>query len=270
MTVPGEKDDTDLRPLDIAGARILIVNDDGIEARGLKELERLAATFGGEVWTVAPADGRSAASAQVSINREIQIVELVERRYAVTGSPADSTIAALQVVMRDNPPDLVLSGINHGSNLGEDIHFSGTVGAASAAAAAGIPAIALSLGGHTDFSNPAAFDNVHRRGAEIVTRLCGHGFKPGLVYNVNFPTRLKAPDGPALFRPHAPARGTTFRLKRRDDRDSNHYRVSHHEDRPTAEVPDDYTGVLDGHIVVTPLSLDRSEYHVLNTLGEAV
>ncbi len=125
--------------------RILITNDDGIASRGLETLERVAAGFG-EVWTVAPDRDKSGISHAISLHSPLRVHGVGERRYTVeNGSPCDCVYMALHHVMRDAPPDLVLSGINPGPNLGWDVLYSGTAAGAREGVLQGIPGLALSL-----------------------------------------------------------------------------------------------------------------------------
>ncbi|HBM14089.1 MAG TPA: hypothetical protein DD390_15455, partial [Rhodospirillaceae bacterium] len=151
----------DLRSVDLPTARVLLTNDDGIDAAGFAVLEEIIRPMVGELWVCAPAEGHSGASAMVSLRREIEVQERGLRRYAVTGRTADTVLAALRLVMKDAPPDLVLSGINHGLNIGVDLIYSGTVGAAISAAANGVPAVAFSadhVSGHP--VEPHTWDDV--------------------------------------------------------------------------------------------------------------
>jgi len=127
--------------------RILITNDDGINAPGLEVMQAIADELAGpdgEVWTVAPAFEQSGVAHCISFTHPMMISELAPRRFAAQGSPADCVLAALHDVMKDTPPDLVLSGVNRGNNAAENAVYSGTVGAAMEAALQGLPAIALS------------------------------------------------------------------------------------------------------------------------------
>lgn len=179
-----------------AAMRILITNDDGINAPGLQVLAEIAADLAGprgEVWTVAPAFEQSGVGHCISYAHPTMIARLSERRYAAEGSPADCVLAAVADVMAESPPDLVLSGVNRGNNSGENAMYSGTIGGAMEAALQDLPAIALSqyLGPRTaDLADP--FDAARKHGAAIVRRLLDHGdwtsdedFR--LFYNVNFP-----------------------------------------------------------------------------------
>lgn len=176
--------------------RILVTNDDGINAPGLAVLERVAQAVAGpdgEVWIVAPAFEQSGVAHAISYTHPTMIAEMGPRRFAAEGSPADCVLAGLFDVMTDARPDLVLSGVNRGNNAGENVVYSGTVGGAMEAALQGLPAIALS-----QFYGPAnaglddPFEAAAAHGAETVQRLleCGEwdaGSEYRLFYNVNFP-----------------------------------------------------------------------------------
>ena len=130
--------------VDLAQARILISNDDGIHAPGLKVLERVARRLAKEVWVVAPETEQSAASHSLTMRRPLYLRQVGRRRYTVDGTPTDCVLIAIHQVMKDRLPDLVLSGVNHGGNLGEDATYSGTVAAAMEGTLLGIRAMALS------------------------------------------------------------------------------------------------------------------------------
>ncbi|MEA5162420.1 5'/3'-nucleotidase SurE [Cereibacter johrii] len=175
--------------------RILITNDDGINAPGLEVLEQIALELAGpegEVWTVAPAFEQSGVSHAISYTHPMMIAKLGPRRYATEGSPADCVLAALYDVLQGARPDLVLSGVNRGNNSAENVLYSGTVGGALEAALQGLPAIALSqfLGPETEgLADP--FECARTHGARIVRLLLERGLWDGedyrLFYNVNFP-----------------------------------------------------------------------------------
>ncbi len=128
----------------LGDCRILLSNDDGITAPGMATLERIASRLSDDVWVVAPATEQSGAGHSLTIHHPLRPVKLSERRFTVSGTPTDSVMVAVNHIMKDHPPDLVLSGVNFGGNLGEDVHYSGTVAAAMEGTLLGIPAIALS------------------------------------------------------------------------------------------------------------------------------
>ncbi len=176
--------------------RILITNDDGINAPGLEALADIAAEVAGpdgEVWTVAPAFEQSGVAHCISYVHPTLIAEMGPRRFAAEGTPADCVLAAIADVMKDTPPDLVLSGVNRGNNSGENVMYSGTIGGAMEAALQGLPAIALSqyMGQRTaGLEDPFQAARVH--GPRLIRQLLEHGdwtsdedFR--LFYNINFP-----------------------------------------------------------------------------------
>ncbi|WP_116132099.1 5'/3'-nucleotidase SurE [Tropicimonas sp. IMCC34043] len=176
--------------------RILITNDDGINAPGLEILQSIAEQIAGpegEVWTVAPAFEQSGVGHCVSYVHPTMIAQLGERRFAAEGSPADCVMAGIYYVLKGDVPDLVLSGVNRGNNSGENTVYSGTIGGAMEAALQGVPAIALSQyfgPGNVGLDDP--FEAAAATGADLVRRLLDHaawdsdgGYN--LFYNVNFP-----------------------------------------------------------------------------------
>lgn len=202
--------------------RILITNDDGINAPGLVALHEIATEVagpGGEVWTVAPAFEQSGVAHCISYVHPTLIAEMGPRRFAAEGSPADCVLAAVGDVMRDNPPDLVLSGVNRGNNSGENVMYSGTVGGAMEAALQGLPAIALSqyMGSRTAaLADPFECARIH--GPRLIRRLLDHGdwtsdadFR--LFYNLNFPACDAASVKGTRVAPQGRRRGVRFEIE---------------------------------------------------------
>jgi 5'-nucleotidase len=166
--------------------RILLSNDDGIQAPGLAALEKALQGLG-ELWVVAPAEPQSAKSHALTLHKSVKISQHGTRRFAVRGTPVDSVYAGIHRLL-PGPPDLVVSGINRGANIGEDVHYSGTVGAAREAVLQGYPAIAVSL--HVDFAHPieshnwkTAGEQVRRLAEEVIQR----GLAPNCLLNLNVP-----------------------------------------------------------------------------------
>ena len=131
-------------PLDLKGARILIANDDGIHSAGIKLLETIARTLSDDVWVCAPETEQSGASHSLTIHRPLRAKKYDDRHYSVDGTPTDCVMLAMNHVLKDRRPDLVLSGINHGANIGDDVTYSGTIAAAMEATLLGLRAIAIS------------------------------------------------------------------------------------------------------------------------------
>jgi len=165
--------------------RVLVTNDDGIHAPGLKVLEHAAGELAHEVWTVAPEVNHSGAGHSLTIKRPLRCHEVSERRYAVDGTPTDCVLLALQWLL-PGPVDLVLSGVNRGGNLGEDVTYSGTVAAAMEATLLDVPAIAFSQcfrAGH-----PVKWAAAERHTPTVVRKLRAAGWPKGVLINVTSPT----------------------------------------------------------------------------------
>lgn len=175
--------------------RILITNDDGINAPGLEVMHENATDLAGpsgEVWTVAPAFEQSGVGHCISYTRPMMISEMSDRRFAAEGSPADCVLAGIHDVMKDAPPDLVLSGVNRGNNSAENAVYSGTVGAAMEAALQGVPAVALSqYYGPDNRDLDDTFEAARVHGVETLRTLLDKGVWTkddyGIFYNINFP-----------------------------------------------------------------------------------
>ena len=171
--------------LNLKNSRVLICNDDGINAPGLNILEKVISELVREVWVVAPETEQSATSHSITLRQPLRIRKVASRRFAVNGTPVDSVLLALVQLMKNNPPDIVISGINRGANLGEDVIYSGTVGAAMEGTLMGLPAIALSQV-TTDFS-PVKWPTVKKWLPKVLKGLDKFAFPPSVLLNINFP-----------------------------------------------------------------------------------
>lgn len=171
-------------PFDLKKARILVSNDDGIHAPGLKVLEKIAKSLSPDVWVVAPESEHSGASHSLTLRRPLQISKVGPRKFAISGTPSDCTLIAVNHLLKDRRPDIVLSGINRGGNLGEDVLYSGTVAAAMEGAMLGIPAIAFSqvrLKDKLHWETAAAF------APKVIRKLTSVAWPKGVLMSVNFP-----------------------------------------------------------------------------------
>ncbi|HEU0223765.1 MAG TPA: 5'/3'-nucleotidase SurE [Paracoccaceae bacterium] len=255
--------------------RILITNDDGISAPGLAVAEAIAAEVAGEageVWVVAPVFEQSGVAHCVSYIRPMRLEPLGPRRVAVEGSPADCVMAALYEIMKGNPPDLVLSGVNRGHNVGEDTLYSGTVGGAMEGALQGLRAIALSqFYGAGTAGDPFGAARAH--GADVVRRILAaniwEAHRYGVFYNVNFPAR-----------PPAEVRG--IRATRQGHRPKPLFGVAPQiapnrrtylwlastEGNEAADPGTDAREGADGYVTVTPLRADLTADDLVGPLGE--
>lgn len=170
------------RPEDM---RILLSNDDGVRAPGMKVLERIARKLTKDVWIVAPENEQSGAGHSLTFRMPLFISRLAPRRYSVAGTPTDAVLLGIQEVMKDRPPDLVLSGVNRGENMGDHITYSGTVSAAMEGALLGIPSVALSQQ-LTDWRR-VHWPTAEKWGPEVLRKLISVSWRTRTLMNVNFP-----------------------------------------------------------------------------------
>lgn len=255
--------------------RILITNDDGINAPGLEVLHRIATEIagpGGEVWTVAPAFEQSGVAHCISYTHPTMIAELAPRRFAAEGSPADCVLAGLFHVMKDRRPDLVLSGVNRGNNAGENVLYSGTIGGAMEAALHGVPAIALSqFYGPQNVHLDDPFDAAARLGAGLVRQLLDRAIWDEadyrLFYNVNFPPCPAEQVKGLRVASQGFRRYTSFSLEPHLSPSGRQFLwiKGGEQGRPTGPGTD-VTANVEGYIAVTPLRADLTAHDVLPAL----
>lgn len=251
--------------------RILLTNDDGIHAPGFAALERIAAQLSDDIWAVAPAEEQSGAGHSLTLTRPIRVRKLAAKRFAVTGTPTDAVMMALAHLMKDDPPDLILSGVNRGANLAEDVTYSGTVSAAMEGALAGIRSIALSQ----VYAREAMGDAVPFAAAEgwainVIRSLLEVGYEPGTLFNVNFPPIDS--DQVQGIRVCQQGLRDYGRLKVFERTDPRGYRYYWFGLAPTVETPahqTDLEAIADGYVAVTPLQLDLTHHRGMLSLQAA-
>ena len=171
--------------------RILITNDDGIHAPGLETLERIAAQISDDVYVVAPESDQSGVAHSLSLNDPLRLREISARRFAVRGTPTDCIIMGVRSLLKDKRPDLILSGVNRGQNVAEDVTYSGTIAGAMEGTILGIPSIALSQGyGLVSDRFSVFWETAEAHAPGVLRKLIAEGVPPGVLYNVNFPDCL--------------------------------------------------------------------------------
>src|SRR5687767_12319373 len=158
--------------------RILVTNDDGIHSQGLETLDRIARSLTDDIWIVAPSEEQSGAGHSLSLANPIRYREIDKRRFEVAGTPTDAVVMAVRKIM-PGLPDLVLSGVNRGQNLAEDVTYSGTIAAAMEGTALGLKSIALSQVTGI-FGNGMSFDVAEHFGAKVLAKLVPLEFGPGV------------------------------------------------------------------------------------------
>jgi 5'-nucleotidase len=240
--------------VDLAKARVLVSNDDGISAAGLKLLEKAIKPLVGEVWVVAPETEQSATSHSLTLRQPLRIRKISKRRYAVDGTPTDSVLLGISEVMKDNPPDLVLSGVNRGGNIGEDVIYSGTVAAAMEGALLGVPSIAFSQ--VYDDSRRVHWATAEHWIGPVLKYLAKSDWPKNVLMNVNFPP-VNAGDVTSIEPVRQGRRKIGGALTPGvDPRGEPYYWVGPQREEDRARKGTDLEAVLRGAISVTPLTLD--------------
>lgn len=247
--------------------RILLSNDDGIHAPGIKILEQIAQTLTDDIWIVAPANEQSGAAHSLTLNRPLRARHLSEKKFSVDGTPTDCVLMAIEELMEGRKPDLVLSGVNNGANVGDDILYSGTVAAAMEATSFGIPAIALSQA--NKITKPIKWQTALDHAPGIIKKLLDIGWPKDVFININFPDVVsKSIQGPAVvcqgFRP--PYKSL---IKSIDPRGNNYYWLGPIPEQLNITEDSDLMAMTEDKISITPLHLDITHTKTLNHLEQA-
>lgn len=252
-------------PLNLKKARILVSNDDGIHAPGLKVLEKVARALSDDVWVVAPESEQSAVAHSLTIRRPLRLWKLSERRYIVDGTPTDSVLLGVRQLLKDKKPDLVLSGINRGSNLGDDVTYSGTVAAAMEGTLLGIPSIALSQ--HIAGEGPIQWNTARHWAPDIIRRAMEAGWASNVLLNVNFPD-LPADQvtGVAVASQGKRKIGDEL-VQRVDPRGQPYYWIGGQRLEDPGLAGTDLAAVYRGQVAVTPLGVDFTHQATLSKMA---
>lgn len=253
------------------GLRILVTNDDGIHAPGLKALEKIARKLSSDVWVVAPEEEQSGSAHSLSLANPLRVRKLSAKKYAVRGTPSDCVLMAVRHIMMEMPPDLVLSGVNRGQNIADDVTYSGTIAAAMEGTQLGIPSIALSqafgFSGHANVKWATA----EHFAPEIIEKLVAAGWPEEVLINVNFPDVV-------------PGSVTGIEVTRQGKRDQSLVRVEERIDarnnpyywlgfeRILSNPPQgtDLRAIYEGRISITPLHMDLTHMRTSKALSDAL
>jgi 5'-nucleotidase len=243
--------------------RILLTNDDGIHSEGLNALRRAAESVCDEVWVVAPEHDQSGASACISLHAPLRMRKVEERVHTVVGTPCDSVIMALKYVLKDLAPDLVMSGINRGINLADDLLFSGTTNAALTAAFLGVRGVAFSQAYRN--REDVKFQTGEAWVPRVLERLTTSGWNPGQCFNVNFPDTSSETVSEIEFVRQGSGSVLTVEVDSRlDMRQKPYFWFGFTRDRIGHEEDTDVAAVRRGSVAITPMQLDRTNYEILD------
>ena len=249
--------------------RILITNDDGVHGPGLAVAESIARAFSDDVFVVAPEFEQSGVAHSLSINDPLRLREISPRHYAVKGTPTDCVIIGVRKLLLDHPPDLVISGVNSGQNVAEDVTYSGTIAGAMEATILGIPAIALSQ--VYDFfagQRTINWDCAQTHGVAIVRKLLDAGIPRNVLMNVNFPNcRAEEATGVAVTVQGRRSADLMTIEDRKDGRGNPYHWITFQRGNFTPGAGSDLLALEENKISVTPLQLDLTDHPTVTRLS---
>lgn len=240
--------------------RILLTNDDGVHAPGLTVLEEIARTLSDDIWIVAPSEEQSGAGHSLTLTRPLRIRRHGDKHYSVTGTPTDAVMMAVGHLMKDAKPDLVLSGVNRGANLAEDVTYSGTVSAAMEGAISGIKSIALSqVYAREGMGDAVPFAAARAWGEKVLRPLIDMPASPRLLFNVNFPAiDPGAVKGVRVVRQGFHDVDRTKIIAGTDPRGYDYYWFGLGKSDAVPE-GSDLAAIAEGYVTVTPLHYDLTQ-----------
>lgn len=245
--------------------RVLVTNDDGIHAPGLKVLEHIAKAISDDIWVTAPEMEQSGVAHSLTLHQPVRIRKISARRFAVSGTPTDCVLLARQVVFKSGKlPELVLSGVNRGSNAGDDVTYSGTIAAAMEGTLLGIPSIALS-------QDTLDYENLHWKCAEthapaLIKKLLKAGWPKGTLININFPDCTADKVKGVKVAPQGKRKIGVAHSERLDPKGRPYYWIGGSRSNEAEVAGTDLAWLDKRYITVTPLQLDLTDQAALKAL----
>jgi 5'-nucleotidase len=248
--------------------RILLTNDDGIGSKGLVVLENIARTLSDDIWVVAPHSDQSGMSHSLTLSHPLRVHKRDDRHFSVTGTPTDCVIMALRGIM-PLEPDLILSGINHGHNIGDDVTYSGTVACAMEGTMNGIRSIALSQSYHWDNQDGLSFDVAENFAPDLLKRLIAL-YLPHVFLSINFPNCAVSDVKGTRITVQGRGNHSLHVEKRCDTRAQFYHWISFGDATQTPNIDSDVQALLDNKISITPLSVDLTAHNVRSALMQVL
>jgi 5'-nucleotidase len=249
--------------------RILVTNDDGIHAPGLAVAEKIARALTDDVWIVAPETEQSGASHSLTLSMPLRLREIDKRRFAVTGTPTDCVMMACAHVMKDAQPTLILSGVNRGSNLADDVTYSGTIAGAMEGCALGIPSIAMSQSYGFEPKSEIRWHCGEQNGPPLIRKLVETGWPSDVLMNINFPDSEPGDVKGTEITMQGKRDMQTAALDRRvDARGFPYFWIGFRRVRSNPPEGTDLRAIYEKRISVTPLHLNLTERDVMQSLRE--
>jgi 5'-nucleotidase len=241
-------------PEKLAKSRILVTNDDGIHAPGLEALIEIAQQLSSDVWVVAPEANQSGAGHSLTISKPMRSRQLSERKFAIDGTPTDCVLLAIKHLMKDHKPDLVLSGVNRGTNMSDDVTYSGTIAGAMEGCLLGVPSIAFSQA--FVHAHPIKWATAVAHGADVTRKVLAMDLPRNVFINVNFPDVVASSvKGTRVTRQGVRAFGS-YIIERMDPRGAEYYWNAYTPGEHEPDEESDVAAIRGGYISVTPLHLD--------------
>ena len=251
--------------------RILLTNDDGVDSPGLHALREIARQFTDDVWVVAPETNQSGASHSLSLNEPLRLRQIDERAFAVRGTPTDSVIMGVRHILKDKAPDLVLSGINRGANMAEDVTYSGTIAGAFEGTILGIRSMALSQAYGIEGHKAIKWQTALAHGPALIRKLLAVEWAPFTVMNINFPDRDPDDVVATTVTTQGKRDAGLLQIDERHDTWGNpYYWLAFERRRSAAREGTDLWAVYSGHISVTPLLLDLTHQGMREAVKKAI
>jgi 5'-nucleotidase len=241
-------------PRDISRARILVTNDDGIHAPGLDALIEIATQLSSDVWVVAPEVNQSGAAHSLSLSRPLRLREVSERKFALEGTPTDCVLFGVKHLLKAHKPDLVMSGVNRGTNMADDVTYSGTIAGAMEGCLLGLPSIAYSQA--YTHGHPVKWATGTHHGAAVTRQALAMDWPRNAFVNINFPDVVSdSVKGVKVTRQGTRAFGG-YIIEREDPRGGTYYWIAYSPGEHDLDDESDIVAVRSGFISVTPLHLD--------------
>lgn len=253
----------------IKNMRILVTNDDGIHAPGLEVAEKIAHELSDDVWVVAPETEQSGASHSLTLTLPLRLREVERRRFALTGTPTDCVMMGVAEVLKDKKPDLVLSGVNRGGNIADDVTYSGTIAGAMEGTSLGIPSIALSQAYGFDDGYQVRWNCAAEHGPDVIRKLVEIGWPEPqeVLMNVNFPDCEPGDVTGVEVTAQGKRDAQTATMERRVDlRGNPYFWIGYKRVRSHPLPGTDLRAIYEKRISITPLHLNLTEFEVLARL----
>jgi 5'-nucleotidase len=240
--------------------RILITNDDGIHAHGLSVLESIARQLSDDVWVVAPETDQSGVSHSISLNDPLRLRKIADKRYAVKGTPTDCVIMGIRHILLDHKPDLVLSGVNHGQNVAEDVTYSGTIAGAMEGTILGVRSIALSQAYGPGNRDDIHWDCAAQHAPDVIRKVLETGFPKNTLVNLNFPNCDPSEVTGTASTVQGQRNQELLRIdERADGRSKPYYWIAFARGKVVPAEGTDLHALADKRISITPIKLDLTD-----------